>query len=316
MTSCARGAASGDQPALGPSIGGSGRLLREFLVCDAAYRKRLGLHPRRRLAAIPLRFWKRMASPTPRRSQSRSRKAGSAKKRRKMSGTRSGDEGVKACGVTPGDRSTGFLDARACLPILVFVVYWSWTTFYIAAARRRLGDQLGGPDGSLDIEDDPARSSGPSSAIPAWKPAEVRMTGIDARSKTLKPAYVSRVVRELLIEADRDILVEDGPRRDLVRISFRCCRSGGWAFAAVPGRRRGDLARRHGTWLRTRAQARSRRCSCRGGSRQSEPWPLSCSPSVMEAIAAVTGARGVMGVDSDAGSTRRRARSEARKAIA
>jgi intracellular multiplication protein IcmT len=26
-----------------------------------------------------------------------------------------------------------FLDARACLPILVFVVYWSWTTFYIAA---------------------------------------------------------------------------------------------------------------------------------------------------------------------------------------
>ena len=26
-----------------------------------------------------------------------------------------------------------FLDARACLPVLVFVVYWSWTTFYIAA---------------------------------------------------------------------------------------------------------------------------------------------------------------------------------------
>ncbi|MBB4200232.1 hypothetical protein CCR94_02390 [Rhodoblastus sphagnicola] len=24
------------------------------------------------------------------------------------------------------------LDARACLPVLVFVVYWSWTTFYIA----------------------------------------------------------------------------------------------------------------------------------------------------------------------------------------
>ena len=47
------------------------------------------------------------------------------------------------------------------------------------------------------------------------------MTGIDAvRLKTLKPAYVSRVVRELLIEADRDILVEDGPRRDLVRIPF------------------------------------------------------------------------------------------------
>lgn len=25
-----------------------------------------------------------------------------------------------------------FLDGRACLPLLVFVVYWSWITFYIA----------------------------------------------------------------------------------------------------------------------------------------------------------------------------------------
>jgi intracellular multiplication protein IcmT len=25
-----------------------------------------------------------------------------------------------------------FLDGRACLPLLVFVVYWSWPTFYIA----------------------------------------------------------------------------------------------------------------------------------------------------------------------------------------
>jgi intracellular multiplication protein IcmT len=25
-----------------------------------------------------------------------------------------------------------FLDARACLPMLVFVVYWSWPTFTIA----------------------------------------------------------------------------------------------------------------------------------------------------------------------------------------
>jgi len=25
-----------------------------------------------------------------------------------------------------------FLDGRACLPLLVFVVYWSWATFYIA----------------------------------------------------------------------------------------------------------------------------------------------------------------------------------------
>lgn len=26
----------------------------------------------------------------------------------------------------------GFLDGRACLPLLIFVVYWSWPTFYIA----------------------------------------------------------------------------------------------------------------------------------------------------------------------------------------
>ncbi len=25
-----------------------------------------------------------------------------------------------------------FLNARACLPLLVFIVYWNWTTFYIA----------------------------------------------------------------------------------------------------------------------------------------------------------------------------------------
>ena len=26
------------------------------------------------------------------------------------------------------------LDARACFPLLVFVVYWCWTTFFIAAS--------------------------------------------------------------------------------------------------------------------------------------------------------------------------------------
>ncbi len=24
------------------------------------------------------------------------------------------------------------LDARACFPVLIFVIYWSWTTFFIA----------------------------------------------------------------------------------------------------------------------------------------------------------------------------------------
>ena len=26
------------------------------------------------------------------------------------------------------------LDARACLPVLCFILYWSWTTLYVAAA--------------------------------------------------------------------------------------------------------------------------------------------------------------------------------------
>jgi hypothetical protein len=38
--------------------------------------------------------------------------------------------------------------------------------------------------------------------------------------KTLDPAHVSRVLRALLVEADREILVEDGPHRDLVSIPF------------------------------------------------------------------------------------------------
>ena len=47
------------------------------------------------------------------------------------------------------------------------------------------------------------------------------MTTTDAVPlRTLDPAHVSRVVRALLIEADRDILIEDGPRRDLVSIPF------------------------------------------------------------------------------------------------
>jgi len=42
----------------------------------------------------------------------------------------------------------------------------------------------------------------------------------EAALKTLDVAYVSEVVRALLIEAGRDILVEDGQRQDLVAIPF------------------------------------------------------------------------------------------------
>ena len=36
------------------------------------------------------------------------------------------------------------LDARACLPLLLFVVWWAWWTFYVAVTciALLLGDQL------------------------------------------------------------------------------------------------------------------------------------------------------------------------------
>jgi hypothetical protein len=47
------------------------------------------------------------------------------------------------------------------------------------------------------------------------------MTMTDMASlKTLDPRHVSRVLRALLVEADREILVEDGPQRELVSIPF------------------------------------------------------------------------------------------------
>jgi hypothetical protein len=47
------------------------------------------------------------------------------------------------------------------------------------------------------------------------------MTRMEAAAlKTLDVAFVSEVVRALLIEANREILVEDGPRQDLVPIPF------------------------------------------------------------------------------------------------
>jgi hypothetical protein len=47
------------------------------------------------------------------------------------------------------------------------------------------------------------------------------MTRMEAAAlKTLDVAFVSEVVRALLIEANREILVEDSPRQDLVPIPF------------------------------------------------------------------------------------------------
>src|SRR5208282_554728 len=78
----------------------------------------------------PPKQWMRRGSPT-----RRNRPGGGPDRRRD---SRKGPPG-NWIGAKAMWRDTGrpvrvvFLDARACLPLLVFVVYWSWTTFYIAA---------------------------------------------------------------------------------------------------------------------------------------------------------------------------------------
>jgi hypothetical protein len=143
------------------------------------------------------------------------------------------------------------------------------------------------------------------------------VTGIDpVRLKTLKPAYVSRVVRELLIEADRDILVEDGPRRDLVRIPFD-------AAAAEDGLLPLFLVAGEAIWRDVTGHGFELGLKRDLGALMS--WRIEAiraegfSPvllSVMEAIAAVTGAHGVMVLDLARVFDEATARTEARKAIA
>ncbi len=143
------------------------------------------------------------------------------------------------------------------------------------------------------------------------------MTGIDAaRLKTLKPAYVSRVVRELLIEADRDILVEDGPRRDLVRIPFD-------AAAAEDGLLPLFLVAGEAIWRDVTGRGFELGLKRDLGALMS--WRIEVIRaegffpvllSVMEAIAAVTGAHGVMVLDLARVFDEATARTEARKAIA
>jgi hypothetical protein len=143
------------------------------------------------------------------------------------------------------------------------------------------------------------------------------MTTTDAVPlKTLKPAYVSRVVRELLIEADRDILVEDGPRRDLVRIPFD-------AAAAEDGLLPLFLVAGEAIWRDVTGRGFELRLKRDLGALMS--WRIDAiraegfSPvllAVMEAIAAVTGAHGVMVLDLARVFDEAMARTEARKAIA
>src|SRR5208282_3570492 len=87
---------------------------------------------------------------------------------------------------------------------------------------RLLGDQLGRAHGPFDAENDPPRLRWPLPACgPGLEAPEVRMSAMEtARLKTLDVAFVSQVVRALLNEAGRQILIEDGPRQDLVPIPF------------------------------------------------------------------------------------------------
>ena len=133
--------------------------------------------------------------------------------------------------------------------------------------------------------------------------------------KTLDPAYVSRVLRALLIEAGREILVEDGPRRDLVKIPYdaAAAEDGLLPLFLVAGEAiwrdltgRGfnlTLKRDLGALMSWRVEAiRAEAFSC-------------VLLSVMEAIATVARPDGVMVLDLARVFDEATARTEARKAM-
>ena len=134
--------------------------------------------------------------------------------------------------------------------------------------------------------------------------------------KTLDPAHVSRVLRALLVEADREILVEDGPRRDLVSIPFD-------AAAAEDGLLPVFLVAGEAIWRDATGRGFELKLKRDLGALMS--WRIEAiraegfSPvllSVMEGIAAITGAHGVMVLDLARVFDEATARTEARKAIA
>ena len=133
--------------------------------------------------------------------------------------------------------------------------------------------------------------------------------------KTLDPRHVSRVLRALLVEADREILVEDGPRRELVSIPFDAAAAedgllpvflvaGEAIWRDVSGRGfELTLKRDLGALMSWRVEAiRAEAFSC-------------VLLSVMEAIATVARPDGVMVLDLARVFDEATARSAARKAI-
>jgi hypothetical protein len=134
--------------------------------------------------------------------------------------------------------------------------------------------------------------------------------------KTLDPSLVSRVVRALLIEANREILVEDGPHRDLVSIPFD-------AAAAEDGLLPMFLIAGEAIWRDMTGRAFELGLKRDLGALMS--WRIeairaegfSCVLlSIMEAIAMVAGPRGVMVLDLARVFDEATARAEARRALA
>ena len=140
------------------------------------------------------------------------------------------------------------------------------------------------------------------------------VTDVDSM-KALDPAYVSSVLRALLIEAGRDILVEDGPRRDLIRIPFD-------AAAAVDGLLPIFLVAGEAIWRDVTERGFELTLERDLGALMS--WRVEAIRaeafsavllSVMEAIATVAGREGVMVLDLARVFDEATARIEARAAL-
>ena len=97
------------------------------------------------------------------------------------------------------------LDARACIPVLVFVLYWSWTTAYIAIVGVVFFTVISwfGLTVPCRRAGDPARACG-------WHPASC--AGVEAAaprmSNGVELGLVSRTLQRLLEQGDRSILYD------------------------------------------------------------------------------------------------------------
>jgi hypothetical protein len=134
--------------------------------------------------------------------------------------------------------------------------------------------------------------------------------------RILDPAFVSRVVRALLIEANWAILVEDGPRRDLVSIPFdaAAAEDGLLPMFLIAGEAIWRDMTGHGFELGLKRDLGAL-MSWRIEAIRAEGFTCVLL-SIMEALAMVAGPRGVMVLDLAHVFDEATARAEARKALA